>query len=412
MRRVTLRLILPAVAVMSAALLGANKASTKSLSFKDAKVGELPKGWTAAKTGKGEGSVWQVVKDETAPGGPNVLAPVSSKGPTSLFNLCVADDTKLGDLDLAVSLKAVTGKIDQGGGLVWRYRDENNYYIARMNPLEGNFRVYKVVSGKRTQLGTADVHAPAGKWHVIRILHDGDHIQCFLNDRRYLDVKDDTFKEAGKIGLWTKADAVTYFGDLRFERPRDSEELPKTSGVVQDEPVKLGNSPAAEFKSGPQIGEHVRCLNSVWLVNWPYKGSFRGCMTCSISPAAPVAAIFTRTVDERVSELVLALDLQITEWFSRKGPKAFLCGVGGLGHEHLADLKQAAGHVPLLLPARAKAAEEQIEKLKLNHEAAVTVVIYNRRGKVIANYAFKETKELTRYRIKDVVKSLLAASSN
>ena len=116
---------------------------------------------------------------------------------------------------MSVKFKAVAGKLDQGGGLVWRYRGAGNYYIARMNPLEDNFRVYRVVAGKRIQLATADVKAAAGQWHSLRIVQRGDHIECYFNGKKYLDAKDDTFKGAGKVGLWSKADAQTYFADLR-----------------------------------------------------------------------------------------------------------------------------------------------------------------------------------------------------
>jgi hypothetical protein len=183
------------------------------MSLEDAKVGELPWGWVAAKTNKGPGSVWRVLEDASAPGG-KALAQVSAEGPNPLFNLCVAENAKYRDLDLTVSFKAVAGSKDQGGGPVWRYKDADNYYISRMNPLEDNYRVYKVVRGKRTQLGSADVKAPAGQWHTLRIVQQGNRIQCYLNGKLHLDVKDDTFKEAGKVGLWTKADAQTHFAAL------------------------------------------------------------------------------------------------------------------------------------------------------------------------------------------------------
>lgn len=185
--------------------------------FENASVGTLPEGWSATKTGEGPGSVWRVVEDETAPRGTNVLAQTSTEGPRPLFNLCVAEDTNYRDVDLSVSFKAVSGKIDQGGGPVWRYQDADNYYIARMNPLENNFRVYKVVGGKRSQLATSDVDAPAGKWHTIRIVQDADRIRCYLNGKLHLDVKEETFIQAGKIGLWTKADAVTSFDGLKVD---------------------------------------------------------------------------------------------------------------------------------------------------------------------------------------------------
>lgn len=184
------------------------------LDLKNAKPGELPKNWKAAKTHEGSGSVWKVVEDSTAPGG-KALAQTSAEGPKPLFNLCIAEETKLTDVDLSVSLKANAGKIDQGGGLIWRCQDADNYYVARWNPLEDNFRVYKVEKGKRTQLGTADVKLPGDKWHVLRVVQKGGDIQCYLDGKLYLSVKDDTFSKAGKIGLWTKADAQTSFADLK-----------------------------------------------------------------------------------------------------------------------------------------------------------------------------------------------------
>ncbi len=182
--------------------------------FEDAAVGKLPKGWSAAKTGDGEGSVWKIVEDKTAPKGTNVLAQ-TAQGPGPLFNLCVADDAEFKDVELSVSFKAVQGKIDQGGGLVWRYADASNYYIARYNPLENNYRLYKVVSGKRIQLATKeDLKAPADQWHTLNIQMKGDQILCGLNGKTQLMATDPTFTKAGEAGLWTKADAQTYFDAL------------------------------------------------------------------------------------------------------------------------------------------------------------------------------------------------------
>jgi hypothetical protein len=179
--------------------------------FEDAKVGSVPPGWTTAKTGQGDGSVWKVTEDKSAPSGARVLAQTAA-GPSALFNLCIADDTSLLNLNLSVAFKAVEGKVDQGGGVVWRYHDANNYYIARFNPLEDNYRLYKVVDGKRMQLATKEgLNAPAGEWHVLSIKMKGDAIECSLGGKKQLEARDGTFAKAGKIGLWTKADAQTYF---------------------------------------------------------------------------------------------------------------------------------------------------------------------------------------------------------
>jgi hypothetical protein len=184
------------------------------LDLKDIKTDELPKGWKEAKTGEGPGSVWKVVEDSTAPGGKAIIQ-TSADGPKPLFNLCIMEETKFEDVDIFVSIKAIAGKIDQGGGLIWRCQDADNYYVARWNPLEDNFRVYKVEKGKRTQLGTADVKLPSDKWHVLRAVQKGGDIQCYLNGKLYLEVKDSTFSRTGKVGFWTKADAQTSFAELQ-----------------------------------------------------------------------------------------------------------------------------------------------------------------------------------------------------
>jgi hypothetical protein len=199
--------------------------------FEDAEVGGPPSGWSVAKTGEGPGGEWGVLEDESAPAGPKVLGQISLEGPKPLFCLCIADETSYGDVDLSVALKGVKGKIDQGGGPVWRLQDENNYYVARMNPLEFNFRLYKVIDGKRSKLASADVDIPdeapdtddplLNKWHTIRVVHRGDKIQCYLNGELSLEFEDASITDAGKVGLWVKADAVTSFDSLSAATPSE-----------------------------------------------------------------------------------------------------------------------------------------------------------------------------------------------
>jgi hypothetical protein len=184
----------------------------KKIAFDAANIGALPTGWKIAKTGNGTGGDWKIVEDKDAAGGMALAQTKADKNAT--FNICFAEETSYRDIDLTISFKAMAGEKDQGGGPVWRFQDENNYYIARMNPLEDNFRFYKVVAGKRIELASADIVAKAGTWHVIRIVNTGDRIECYLNGKKYLDAKDPTFANAGKIGLWTKADAQTRFAGL------------------------------------------------------------------------------------------------------------------------------------------------------------------------------------------------------
>jgi hypothetical protein len=204
--------------LLSVAVAGGAKSEEKVFAFKGAKIGELPAGWKATQTGKGTGSVWKIMEDKTAPGGTSLVLAQTAKGPAgAFFNLCVAENTKYKDLELNVAFKAVDGELDQGGGPVWRYQDANNYYICRMNPLEDNFRVYKVVAGKRIELASSKAKVETGTWHTIRVVHKGNQIKCYLDGKLLLEVTDDAIQQAGQIGLWSKSDAQTYFANLRVK---------------------------------------------------------------------------------------------------------------------------------------------------------------------------------------------------
>src|SRR5262245_46214472 len=209
-------LVAALVAFLGVALVVAADDKVRGFTFGKDDLGKVPSGWKADKTGQGEGSVWKVVADNTSPSKKGYVLAQTAEGPGPLFNLCVADDTNLKDVEITVSFKAVKGAKDQGGGLVWRYQDANNYYIARMNPLEDNYRVYKVIAGKRIQLATKeDLKVPVNTWHTLTIKMNGEQIECLLDGKKELEAKDDAISKAGKIGLWTKADAQTYFDELK-----------------------------------------------------------------------------------------------------------------------------------------------------------------------------------------------------
>jgi hypothetical protein len=177
--------------------------------------GKPPKGWTFPQTNPcAIAPVWQTTAEPTAPSAPHVLGLLETKSEKHTFNLAIVADTDFKDLELSVKLKKLGGSIDQGGGPVWRYKDEDNYYVCRFNPLETNFRLYYVLNAKRTQIASADVKAAADGWHEIRVRMIGNLITCHLDGVKWLEAKDDTLLAAGKVGLWTKADAASAFDDL------------------------------------------------------------------------------------------------------------------------------------------------------------------------------------------------------
>ncbi|MBK8748935.1 MAG: DUF1080 domain-containing protein [Saprospiraceae bacterium] len=181
-------------------------------SFENDKEGQVPAGFSTAVTGNSKSTKWSVVNDN---GNKAVAQEAINEG--SCYNLLVLNKIGYKDFSATVKIKAISGEEDQGGGLVWRYIDKDNYYIARYNPLENNFRLYRVVDGSRKQLESVDSDIKQGEWFTMTIEMKGNKIICSLNGKKLIETTDDTFKSAGLIGLWTKADAITYFDDLKIK---------------------------------------------------------------------------------------------------------------------------------------------------------------------------------------------------
>jgi len=177
--------------------------------------GKISPHFHAAVTGGGPPPTWVVQADSTAPSQPNVVAQTSTDKTDYRFPLLIADDGAFQDLDISVKFKAVSGTVDQAGGLVFRLKDANNYYIVRANALEDNYRLYHVIKGRRVQFAGVNFKVTSGAWHELRVEAIGNKFTCYYDGVKRIEATDDTFKEAGKIGLWTKADSVTYFDDLK-----------------------------------------------------------------------------------------------------------------------------------------------------------------------------------------------------
>jgi hypothetical protein len=183
--------------------------------FDSDSTGDLPRGFRIALTGGGCQPQWVIKTDDTAPSKPNVVAQTSEDTTDYRFPLLIADDASFRDLDVRVRFKAVSGRVDEAGGLVFRLKDANNYYVVRANALEGNYRLYHVIAGRRVQFAGANFKVTAGAWHELRVEALGNKLTCYFDGAKKIEADDDTFKHAGKIGLWTKADSVTYFDDLK-----------------------------------------------------------------------------------------------------------------------------------------------------------------------------------------------------
>jgi hypothetical protein len=182
--------------------------------FQKDQVGAPPEGFSFGKTGRGRPGRWVVVEDPSAPSGSHVLAQTDTDTTDYRFPVAVADAPLFKDVRLEVRCKPVSGKGDQACGLVFRYRDENNYYVARANALEDNVRLYHVVNGNRRQFAGWNGKVAGQTWHALAIEARGDQFHVLFDGNVVIDAKDDTFKDAGKVGVWTKADSVTHFAAL------------------------------------------------------------------------------------------------------------------------------------------------------------------------------------------------------
>jgi hypothetical protein len=182
--------------------------------FDTSAVETTPADFSVALTGGGGPVSWVIKDDPTAPGGGKVLAQTSADTTRNRFLLCVYEPLTAKDVEVAVQFKAVAGKVDQAAGLVVRFQDKDNYYITRANALENNVRLYKVVKGARKQFAGANVPVAAGAWHTLKLAVQGTHFQVFFDEKLMFEATDETFTDAGKVGLWTKADSVTSFDNL------------------------------------------------------------------------------------------------------------------------------------------------------------------------------------------------------
>jgi hypothetical protein len=188
--------------------------SPPTVSFDNVRPGELPNGWTAGVTGRGTPK-WMAAKDDTAPSKPNVLAQTGE----GTFPFCVDTGVSLRDGFVEVKFKPISGREDQAGGLIWRFQDKDNYYVARANALEDNVTIYHTVKGVRRAFKNVDMKVSPKEWHTLRVDFQGSRFTVRFDGKTAIEASDDTFSGPGGVGVWTKADSITHFDDFRYGPP-------------------------------------------------------------------------------------------------------------------------------------------------------------------------------------------------
>ena len=186
-------------------------ALAETISFDQDTAGAAPAGWRTGVTGRGSPK-WTVEADASAPSKPNVLKQSGS----GTFPWCVKPDVSIADGYAEVKFKPISGREDQAGGLVWRWKDGDNYYVARANALENNVSLYYTQNGRRNTLKYVDAPVPRNAWHTLRVEFAAKKIRVILDGKAYIEMEDDHFPMPGAIGVWTKADSVTLFDDFSY----------------------------------------------------------------------------------------------------------------------------------------------------------------------------------------------------
>jgi hypothetical protein len=179
-------------------------------------LGRVPPGWSVTMASRGLAPRWEVRRDSSAPTQPYVLAHLCNYSGTDRGPLAIFDSLSLRDGDVSVRIKAVSGRQDEIGGVVWRYRDPGNYYLALANAVSHNVAIFRVQDGHRVQLRVPVPHdIEPDAWNILKVAVRGSRFQVYINHRRILEVWDHTFAASGKVGLWTMDDSLTYFDDFR-----------------------------------------------------------------------------------------------------------------------------------------------------------------------------------------------------
>ena len=192
-------------------ILSASAAVAETENFDLQKAGSAPLGWSCGVTGKGSPR-WIVEAESSAPSAPNVLRQSGS----GTFPWCAKTNTSLADGFVEVKFKSEKGQQDQAGGVIWRFKDGDNYYVARANALEDNVSLYYTTKGKRNTIQYVNAPVPRNTWHTLRVEFSGTRIKVLLNGKAYIEAQDDHIAGAGAVGVWTKADSVTAFDDFSF----------------------------------------------------------------------------------------------------------------------------------------------------------------------------------------------------
>lgn len=212
------------------------------IDFGDAATSLMPTNFHAALAGGGRPGEWKIVMDEVAP----LLAPLSPQAPVvtrramvaqmstdptdERFPMLIYDGETFQDFNLTTRFKIVGGTAEQMAGVVFRYQNVSNFYVVRASALGQNMRCYRVTDGVRTTPIGPAMDISTNTWHTMTLECAGNRILCELDGNVVIKLIDNNTNSLGKIGFWTKSDAVSHFGDTTISY---SPRVPMAQSIVQ-----------------------------------------------------------------------------------------------------------------------------------------------------------------------------------
>ena len=177
-------------------------------------VDQAPVGFTVHTVGPGRPAQWLVKTASDAPSGTNVLMQCDNDDTNNRFPCVLSTAGRFANVRVEVKGKGISGNRDRSFGVIARAIDEKNYYVARCNTVNENVRLYRLIDGKRSELAEWEGSAAPGIWHSIALEVVGDRLTVFFNGKKVIEHHDGTFAQPGRVGRWTKAEAISQFDDF------------------------------------------------------------------------------------------------------------------------------------------------------------------------------------------------------
>src|SRR5262250_960699 len=116
--------------------------------------------------------------------------------------------------EINVRFEGLSGRIDQGAGILFNLKPNGDYLTIRANCLENNLVLWKFEKGRRSSVQWVRTTPTATRqWHDLKVRIAGNKVEGYLDGKLYLQ---HTLPQpvSGRVGLWSKADSYMHFDEF------------------------------------------------------------------------------------------------------------------------------------------------------------------------------------------------------